>query len=280
MRPKEIQEQLGHDADRIKFFKKQEVFFPENPPSGNHRTEYTEKDFEALKLLMVLTKMGLTCGDIKKLQEGSCTLMEAAQARMISIEDELRRKRNSMELLSQILFADAEYETFDADYFWGVIQSKEASGEDFITFEDLYDDEGVSLIRFVECPSCHKEEELDLEEYLYDQSSYEKENGMGPDIVYSFDSEDSHECSFCGKMYTVSGWIREYPIGAYDSEEIYVGVMEDGEGDAFDMDMMLLDEFEREDSKQNIEFELEFMDADERADFLWENDLDPDDYDF
>ena len=55
-----------------------------------------------------------------------------------------------------------------------------------------------------------------------------------------------------------------------------------GSRDAFDfaMNMMVLDEFEREDSKQDIEFELEFMDADERADFLWENDLDPDDYDF
>ena len=55
-----------------------------------------------------------------------------------------------------------------------------------------------------------------------------------------------------------------------------------GERDAFDMamDMMVLDEFEREDSRSDIEFELEFMDADERADFLWENDLDPDDYDF
>ena len=55
-----------------------------------------------------------------------------------------------------------------------------------------------------------------------------------------------------------------------------------GERDAFDfaMDMMVLDEFEREEERERIESELEFMDAEERADFFWENDLDPDDYDF
>ena len=55
-----------------------------------------------------------------------------------------------------------------------------------------------------------------------------------------------------------------------------------GERDAFDfaMDMMVLDEFEREESKKDIEFELSFMDAEERADYFWENDIDPDDYDF
>ena len=55
-----------------------------------------------------------------------------------------------------------------------------------------------------------------------------------------------------------------------------------GERDAFDfaMDMMVLDEFEREEERERIESELEFMDAEERADYFWENDLDPDDYDF
>jgi len=45
MKPKEIQEKLGINADRIKFFKKQGVFTPENPPSGNRGTNYTETDY-------------------------------------------------------------------------------------------------------------------------------------------------------------------------------------------------------------------------------------------
>lgn len=44
----------------------------------------------------------------------------------------------------------------------------------------------------------------------------------GEDIVYYFDSEDVYECPKCGTIIQIKGWIREYPLGAYDSEEINV----------------------------------------------------------
>lgn len=66
---------------------------------------------------------------------------------------------------------------------------------------------------------------------MYDESSYEKENGMGPDLVYSFNSEDCYECPECGHTLKIEGWIREYPMGAYDSEDIKV---EDCGGDEDD----------------------------------------------
>ena len=71
--------------------------------------------------------------------------------------------------------------------------------------------------------------EVDLEEYIWDSSSYEKENGMGPDAVHSFDTEHSCRCPYCNSIIRVSGWIREYPIGAYDSEDIDFQVIEDDE---------------------------------------------------
>lgn len=65
-----------------------------------------------------------------------------------------------------------------------------------------------------------------------------------------------------------------------------------GERDSFDlaMDLMVLDEFEREEREEQLEFELSntgydrddlaWMDEDERDDILWDAGLDPDDYDF
>ena len=89
----------------------------------------------------------------------------------------------------------------------------------------------VSLERAVKCPHCGHEENVDLEDFMYDESSYEKENGMGPDLVYSFNSEDCYECPECGHTLKIEGWIREYPMGAYDSEDIKV---EDCGGDEDD----------------------------------------------
>ena len=101
--------------------------------------------------------------------------------------------------------------------------------QEFVDLDDMYDYCPVSFIRVIECPYCGEKAEIDLEDYEYDISSFEKENGMGPDAVYSFDSEDNIECSSCGERYQVSGWIRENPMGAYDSEEINVTKLPDNE---------------------------------------------------
>lgn len=222
MKPKELQKRLGINADRIKFYKRQDLFTPENPPSGNRGTDYTEGDYESLRLLEVLTKSGLTCGDIKKMQDGDMTLSEAAASRMDTIVADIKRKQNALLMLTTIIADQAEFETFDTDHYWGIIDEREKSGQEFIDIEDLYGYQPVSLVREIQCPHCQEYFVVDLEEYVYDQSSYERENGMGPDCVYSFNSEDSQFCPECGKAVGIKGWIREYPMGAYDSEDIDV----------------------------------------------------------
>ena len=229
MKPKEIQKKLGINADRIKFFKREGVFTPENPPSGNRGTDYTEADVEALRCLVVLTKMGLTCGDIRRMQEGECTLEAAILERRKNIEADIAKKKNALSLLSELLEDKEEFESFNTGHYWDVIAKREAKGEEFIDPEDVYGYRPVSLVRTVKCPYCGEELEVDLEDYETDVSSYDNEIGMGEDMVYSFDSEDNIECPACGKKYQVSGWIREYPIGAYDSEDVVVTELPDEE---------------------------------------------------
>jgi DNA-binding transcriptional MerR regulator len=229
MKPKEIQEKLGINADRIKFFKKQGVFAPENPPSGNRGTNYTETDYKNLQFIVVLTKMGMTVSDIRKMQDGECSLEEAINERRKQITDEIAKKQNALSLLSELIEDKEEFETFHTERYWNIIVEREAKGEEFVDFEDLYGYQPVSLIRTVTCPHCGEELEVDLEDYETDVSSYDNEIGMGEDMVYSFDSEDNIECLACQGKYRVSGWVREYPIGAYDSEEVDVEALPEEE---------------------------------------------------
>ena len=99
----------------------------------------------------------------------------------------------------------------------------------FTDDEDDPDNWRLSFNRTIECPDCGIEFEVDLEDYLQDVSSFEKENGMGSDAVYSFDSATDCECPYCGKTIHITGWIRENPIGILDSEEIDVDLFEDEE---------------------------------------------------
>jgi len=171
MRPKEIKEKLGLDANRIKLFKREGIFLPENPPSGNRGTNYSDADFENLRLITVLTKSGLTCSDIRKLQDGDWTLKEAIEARRRSINTDMTKKRNSLELLAKIQSDEADFETFNTGYYWTVIKGQEAAGVEFMDVEDEYGYMPVSLIHNVECPFCHAKQKVDLEDFLCDQSS-------------------------------------------------------------------------------------------------------------
>lgn len=229
MRPKEIQEKLGIDADRLKFFKREGIFFPENPPSGNKGTDYTKTDLKKLKRIVVLTKSGLTCGDIKKIQDGKYSLKETIIFRINNIEADIAKKQNALSLLSDMLDDKVEFETFNTDYYWEAIAKRESEGEEFFDLEEMYKYQSVFLIRSICCPYCYKENKVDLEEYMYNQSTYEKENGMGQDVVYSFNSENNYQCPECDATIQIEGWIREYPIGAYDSENINVQVIVEDE---------------------------------------------------
>ena len=163
MRSKEIQEKLNIDANRIKLFKREGIFTPQNPPSGNQSTNYTDTDCENLRLLVVLTKSGLTCSDIRNMQDGVYTLEEVIIARRDSIEAEIKRKHNALELLSELLVDKMEFETFETERFWNIIATREAEGEEFINPEDMYGYRAVSLIRNIRCPHCGEEYEVDLE---------------------------------------------------------------------------------------------------------------------
>jgi len=222
MKPKEVTELLGIDRERIKYLKKQGVFQPELP-SSKGTTEYTEGDVEALRKLIVFNKAGLTCGDIRKMQTGEWTLSQAIAERRKLIFEEMERMKGSLLLSEEMMNDGSEYSSLETAHYWDVIQEKESEGDLFMD-NWVEDTSPISLVRQISCPCCGVTQEVDLDEFVWDETCNEsqRDNDMGPDIVYSFDSGEMYECPKCGRLIRISGWIREYPIGGYDSEDIDV----------------------------------------------------------
>ena len=76
----------------------------------------------------------------------------------------------------------------------------------------------ISLQRIIECPYCGASNRIDFEDEC---DSWSEERQMGPEITYSFDWP-RYICNTCGKNFHVFGHICEYPIGAYNYEDIQV----------------------------------------------------------
>ena len=84
----------------------------------------------------------------------------------------------------------------------------------------------ISQQRIITCPyeDCLDDFAVDFSEYSTEQES---EGAMGCRCEHVFDT-DEVECPSCGRAIHVSGVISEYPLGAYEYEQINV---EEGEND-------------------------------------------------
>lgn len=218
-RAKEVCEMLGINKNRIKYFKKQGIFVSENKETG-----YSEKDIDRLKKIVVLTKMGLTCGDIKKIDDGEISFRDCLEERIKKMKSEIKQLSGSLKLSAELLNNNVEYDSISSDYYLDEIHRREGEGEEFMDYENWQFE--LEMNEKVICPNCKYEDMVDLGDYVVSESSNENENGMGPDLTKYFDSECCYKCPMCGKAIRISGWKREYPIGAFDSEDISVSVVE------------------------------------------------------
>lgn len=88
---------------------------------------------------------------------------------------------------------------------------------------DEYDMGGISLKRVIECPYCGTANNMDFSDY---SNTNTDERQMGPEVEHYFEVEDC-ECVECRKRFRVNGSIWEYPLGAYNYENINVEVLEE-----------------------------------------------------
>ncbi len=222
MQAKEVCDLLGINPDKIKYYKKKCVFESETRKAG-----YTAKDIARLKQLVVLNKAGLTCDDIKNIDNGDISLAEAIEERRKIMEEKLAQIHGALSLSAELLEAKVKYDSMPSDYYLAEIARRESEGEEFMEYDDWQFE--LEMMEDIKCPNCGAEDTVDLEDYITGESSDEKENGMGPDFVRYFDTEENYECPDCGRIIRISGWKREYPMGAFDSEEVDVTLFDDDE---------------------------------------------------
>lgn len=96
-------------------------------------------------------------------------------------------------------------------------------------YNDYYEPDGISLKRIVDCPYCGAANRIDLEDEC-DVSTDER--SMGTEAVYEFDTT-AFDCEKCGETFRVRGYINEYPMGAFNFEEINVEKYDEDNDDRF-----------------------------------------------
>lgn len=84
----------------------------------------------------------------------------------------------------------------------------------------------MNLVWRINCPYCGYQHEIDLEDYVVDVSSNERE--MGAETEYTIECEE-YECDNCEKKFGIQGSVWEYPEGAYNDSDIEIIELENGD---------------------------------------------------
>ena len=135
MKIKELENILSISRSNIRFYEKQGLFSPER--KDNNYREYTERDIEVLKKIIILRKMGFTVEEIKLIQNDELPFNEAITNTQHRIENEIQQLNGSLKLIKQVAQKNSSFDQIDIDEHWNAIRESEKSGEKFV---DIYKD--------------------------------------------------------------------------------------------------------------------------------------------
>ena len=71
----------------------------------------------------------------------------------------------------------------------------------------------------ISCPHCGEKITEDWSDYITDTELCDDDRGMGEEYEHTVYCEE-FECPKCRELFTVSGHIWEYPVGAYNSDDL------------------------------------------------------------
>lgn len=103
---KELCENCGISYENLKYFKKKKIFWPEEGRKG-----YTENDVENLKRIVVLRKAGLTCDDIKSVQDGKMSLAECIENRREILKQKDKQINGALNLSAKMMENRIQFDT-------------------------------------------------------------------------------------------------------------------------------------------------------------------------
>lgn len=161
----------------------------------------------------------MSANEIREIDAGKATIAEQLDRKQQYLENKRKEIDASLFLMLPVRLNCESLDDQFIETVFGQAIRMEDDGVKFLEPQE-YTWEGYNpYVQRLSCPVCHVQQKFDLEGY--DVGSCSDECPMGPDLVIDIETEpDSLKCNYCGSHFGVKGWIREYPMGAYDSSEL------------------------------------------------------------
>lgn len=129
MKIKEIEERTGVARANIRFYESKGLLHPER--QGNNYRDYSEKDVETLRKIILLRRLDMSIEDIQAVLDGELALQEAVQHAKLNLQEQLEQLQGSLELCAIMQERGETLETLSVDTYDELIRQREQEGKKF-----------------------------------------------------------------------------------------------------------------------------------------------------
>lgn len=163
MKINEIEEQLAISRANVRFYEKEGLLHPKR--SANGYRDYSEEDLVLLKKIIIFRKLGLSITDIRGILDGTLLLSDVIEQNIKSLNQQIEELNGALDVCKMIKKDSSA--SFDEEYYWELIHTKEKSGQKFFEFlKDYLEFEKRSFIDMWAAP------------FLYDLNGSVKRHGF------------------------------------------------------------------------------------------------------
>lgn len=135
MKINQVEELTGITKKNIRFYEEQELIRPNRDPTNGYR-EYSLADVDDLNRIKLLRKLGISCEDIRRIQNGSLSLGECMDHHIISLSHRRQDLIHNQEICEKLMKEHTELAGLDAAAYLEEISEMEKGGTRFMNVRE------------------------------------------------------------------------------------------------------------------------------------------------
>ena len=116
---KELETNLGVPRANIRFYEKEGLLSPKREENGYR--DYSPEDFERLKKILILRKIGIPVSEIADLFDGAASLPDVLEQNLANLEKQMDELRGAMHLSEMMKESAADISSLDADRYCAIM---------------------------------------------------------------------------------------------------------------------------------------------------------------
>ena len=135
---KEVEQLLEVPRATVRFYEKEGLINPIRESNGYR--DYSEKDVERLKQIIILRKIGLSVEDIEDVFDGAKSIEIVLETNMINLQKQIDELTGALNLCNKMKMDAVQLDTFNTSVYWNYVEEEESKGNRFVDIaKDIID---------------------------------------------------------------------------------------------------------------------------------------------